>query len=668
VASGSGTRHEPLVDLVRTRSGTAAALVGAAVAALALAGRGLQERRFGALEASLLAVGTGLAAAAAIVGESRERCRTRPGERRHAPRPVLVAAGVALAAGAWLTSSNGVYTRVNVGLWLAALAAWLVAWWPTRPRNPGRRRPRRPPSAQVATVVVFLAVIAIAVFFRFHALGSVPGEPTSDHAEKLLDVRDVLRGQHPIYFARNGGREPAQFYVSAAAIQWLGFDFSWQTLKLGTAAVGAIAVAAVFLVGRELAGAAAGLFAAALAAVSRWPVGDDRLGLRMPYGILASALTFWLLLRYLRRGDRRDALLAGGMLGLGLHGYATFRVVLVAAGVFFVAAAVERRRERGWRRALLDGALAYATAFVAAIPFVHYAVRFPDVMFTRMTDRVNGPQGFASTASLFLDNTRNALLAFNWRGDAGWVVGVPGRPFLDALSGGLLLGGLAVLAVLAARRSTAALALLVSGPILLLSSTLNFAYPIENPSANRLSVAVPLTFAVAALPAALLWRAVTAAPGSRGVHAAWRVCVAAAMLAAFVVVAHSNYASYFRDYRDAYAASADNTIEVARAIERQNVPRQRVFLVDYPYWLDGRLLALELGDIDWATTNAIAPGAEIPDAPVGRSLFAVFDADRANRLMLRRRYPRGRYIAVRSAVAGQDFGLFLLPEGGGKSP
>ena len=658
MASGRITSHPPLLELARRRPRASCVLGLGSAAALGVAGRELQQQRFGVLEASLVALGVGLAVAAAIVAGARERGVARSDLVRTAPRALLVAGAVVFAAGAWLTSADGAYTRSNLVLWLASLVTWLVAWWPT---DVAVRRPPRPTRSQVLTAVAFVAVVGVAVFFRFHALDAVPGEPTSDHAEKLLDVRDVLQGRHPIYFARNGGREPAEFYVSAAAMQWLGLDFSWQTLKIGTATVGALAVVALFLLGRELAGAAAGLFAAALAAVSRWPVGDDRLGLRIPYAILASALTFWLLLRYLRRGDRRDVLLVGVVLGLGLHGYATFRVVPVAAAMFFVVAAIARRCGGAWRQALLDGALAYATAFVAAVPFVHYAVRFPDLMFTRMTDRANASQGLGDTISLFVENTGNALLAFNWRGDVGWVLGVSGRPFLDALSGGLLVGGLAVLAVLAARRSAAALALLASAPVLLLSSTLNFGFPDENPSAGRLSVAVPFTFVVAALPAALVWRSTSSTLGPRRIQAASRVAVAVLLLAAFVVVARTNYTSYFRDYRNQYAASAENTIEVAHAVRRQGVSRTRTFLVGYPYWLDGRLLGLELGDLDWATTNAIPPGAPIPTPlPGSRALFVLSHEDRASRELLTRRYPDARYIAVRGETPGHDFGLFVL--------
>jgi len=44
----------------------------------------------------------------------------------------------------------------------------------------------------------------------------VPGEMFSDHAEKLLDVGDVLNGKLSIFFPRNSGREAIQMYLTAA--------------------------------------------------------------------------------------------------------------------------------------------------------------------------------------------------------------------------------------------------------------------------------------------------------------------------------------------------------------------------------------------------------------------------------------------------------------------
>jgi hypothetical protein len=629
----------------------AAALLVAAAAPLAVATRELGRQQFPFWVGALLVAGVATAAGATLVGSARERLARPMPVPRH-PRVPVLGVSCVFALGAWFASGSGDYTILNLALWPAALAAWLFGWWPVH--RPEWRLPR--PAASTLLALAF--VVALAVFFRFHLLHEVPGEPTSDHAEKLLDIRDVIHGDHSIYFQRNGGREPAQFYVSAALIKWFGLAFSWQTLKLGTAAVGVLAVVAILFLGRELAGLPGGIAAATLAAVSRWPVGDDRLGLRFPYAILASALTLLFLLRYLRGGDRRHALAAGVLLGLGLHGYATYRVWVVGLVLFFAVAAFgEWKRAASWRRCVADCLLAYGTAFMAAIPLVHYAVQHPDVVFARMTDRAAA----SFTADQFLRNTWNGLLAFHWRGDVSWNVAVPNQEFLDPVMGALLLGGAAIVVVLAFRRSLAALTLVLVSQVLLLSSTLNFGFPIENPSANRLSVAVPLVFAVAALPVAVFWDAVGQSSLSPRLRPLLRPLAAVALGAALAVAARIDYDSYFHDYRRTYLESAENTSEVAAAIRAEHASLERTFLVGYPHWLDARNLALALGDLDWWPSHAVFPGAVIPDSPSGgKAVYALFDADVSSRRELERLYAGGRYQQYRSAVPGDEFGLYVV--------
>jgi hypothetical protein len=649
----------PLLDLTPTREPTRVAILGlAGIVLFVLAGRDLQDQQLSLVTAAALLLGVvaWLAAAARCVREAEPMPTISYGVRI----PLLVTA-VVLAAGAWLSSGTGSYTNTNLAFWPAATAAWLLAWWPRRQRVKVPSLSR----SDVATLLALGAVICVASFFHFHQLSTVPGEPTSDHAEKLLDVRDVLNGEHPIFFARNTGREPAQFYVTAALIRWFGQPLSWETLKVGTALIGVLAVVAIFFLGTELGGRPVGLVAAATAAVSAWPVGVDRMGLRFPYAILASALTLWLAFRYLRSGDRRDALACGVAIAFGLHGYSPFRVLLLAVAVVFVIALARAPRGPSRRQAVGNAALAYATAFIASVPLARYAVQHPDLVLMRQTSRLEAPLGVGGTLSTFGDNVRNAFLAFHWRGDGGWTVSVVGRPFLDSISGALLLAGVVVLVAIAiTRRSPVALAALLVMPVVLLSSALDLAFPNENPSANRMGIAVPLVFAVAALPIGVLWRAICDVGAAS--QAPQRILLAAygvALLGGLALVAANNYTSYFRDFRDQYHLSAQNTSEVATALTSRGVQLERMFLVAYPTWVDGRNLALALGDFDWYEEHDIAPGAPIP-ALVGSesALYALHPDDDTNRDELRRRHPDGEYVAVSSSV-GRDFRLYVVPGG-----
>ena len=102
----------------------------------------------------------------------------------------------------------------------------------------------------------------------------------SDHAEKLFDVMDVLSGRSQIFFVRNTGREPFQFYLTAVIIRLFNTGVRFLSLKLGTAGAGFLTLIFIFLIGRELDGKWLGLSAAFFAGIAYWPNVISRVGLR----------------------------------------------------------------------------------------------------------------------------------------------------------------------------------------------------------------------------------------------------------------------------------------------------------------------------------------------------------------------------------------------------
>lgn len=610
--------------------------------------------------------------------EPRQRFLRLRGRFSYA-RPALLAGSILLACAAWWLSAGGVYTLPLLGTWLGSLLAWLVAWWPALAPNrlpiPGAGS-RSLPSllslshngsagwrVRASTILLLALILVVAAFFRFYRLDELPRNPTSDHAEKLLDVLDLVRGQRPIFFVRNTGREPAQFYWTLALINVFGFPLSWETLKWGTALIGLAAVPAIFLVGRELRDSATGLIAAALFAIAKWPVNISRAGLRYPLAVVPAALVVWLLLRYLRRPDRRVALLCGVVLGFGLHGYSSFRVVpLLVPLALLCACAMDRRLRHTWRACGADGLLVAATALLACLPLAHYGVAHPQEVWFRIASRAAGAErslgGVGEQLAIFAGNNLRALLAFNLRGDISNVVGVSNDPLLDPLTGAAFVGGVALAGYWAVRRRDARLAtLLLALPVLLLPSTLSIAFPIENPSANRLGVAAVVVFPLAALPIALLLRLAWPRPLTR-------VAGVVALAAMLLFAARSNYVRYFRDFDQQYQAFVPNTVDVAKAVDERlaaGIALDNVYLLAYPHWLDGRNLAFELGEIEWVTRHEIRIGAPLPTVKPRAAMVFLLNAADSDRLeQLRRAYPGGSE-QVRVPPAGHSFMLYTVP-------
>ena len=200
----------------------------------------------------------------------------------------------------------------------------------------GSKRERALPSASAGARSALIAIIALAAFFRLYRLDQVPPEMTSDHIEKLLDIYDLSHGVRPIYFERNTGREPFQFYWAFTVMRVFNTGITFYGLKLANALIGIITIYGIYLLGRELAGEDVGLLAAFFASVMQWAESITRMGLRFPYAAIAATFALWALLRALRTGRRADYLIAGLIFGAGFYGYTPYRVMPIVVAVLVI--------------------------------------------------------------------------------------------------------------------------------------------------------------------------------------------------------------------------------------------------------------------------------------------------------------------------------------------
>lgn len=584
-----------------------------------------------------------------------------------------LAVSIAAVGATWMWSSDNTFRTPGVACWMIAIIAWMVAWWPGVPdvRWLERELHRRTqlPVRDLLLILSLIAVVAIAAWFRFHRIDGVPLDPTSDHAEKLFDVTDVLNGKRPIFFERNTGREPLQFYLTAGLIRIFDLPVSFTTLKAGTALIGTLAIPFIYLFGSELAGRMAGVFAAILAAIGTWPVEISRAGLRFPYAMLAAAAVLWLLLRWMRTRDRRDALWCGLAIGVGLYGYTPFRVVVLAVCLGIVCALVSAR---GWamrRLVIADGLLIGLTAGIVFVPLGRYAIEHPDMFWYRAGGRLTGEQGegnafgaFVDKLPIFLENNWNAALGFNWRGDSTYVNAVTFAPMMDVVTGALLLAGFAIIvAHVGRRRDVRAMFVLLAIPILLLSSTLAVAFPLENPSVNRAAPAVPVMFAVAGIPLAVAVRRCQAAIGTvRGGAVAF-----ALTSIALVIATGRNIDTYFHDFNWQTRLAVDNTTEIARVIDGAaavGIAPGDAYIIDWPHWLDARNIGIALGDISWGTAHVVGTDEPLPpQAPDRPLLFVLYYEDTERLAEVLRTYPGSFATAYPAKVPTQSFVTVWVP-------
>lgn len=579
-------------------------------------------------------------------------------------RSVLVAFGVVTTALAWLLNGDNRFTAPGFLAWIVSIAAWAFALsspeWSARRAWAGAR-------AHIArlrpwhwSALALLAIIVLGASFRLQSLDLTPPEMTSDHVEKLLDSQRVADGETNVFFANNGGREPAQMYLMALLTQLPGVEMDFTGLKLLSALEGLLLLPLIWLLGRELIGREdkrlanlVGVTAAALVAASYWHTALSRLGLRIVLTTLVATLLMIFLSRAMRYNRRADFLKAGLVLGFGLYMYQAVRmlpvVVLVAVALAFLFRA-RTLRERG--RVLLNLGALVMIAAVIFVPMFRYSAEHPEEFWRRTTGRLLGDdivevideqgvitrrdaslteriEAFGENVPVMLDNIRNALLMFHWKGDVAWINGAPNQPQLDPISGALLVVGLAAWALLMLRRRDVVYWLIpVTVFIMLLPSALSLAYPIENPSATRTSGALPFVYLIAALPLALVGQSLIRLLGRQVGIALSVLLVGVVMVASY----DANARTYFEDYHQSYLISSLPYSEVGGVLHdfaTNEGSYGNAFMIAFPYWWDHRALGIEAGAIDWP--NGVISIDLLPDFLLGAAAHEgpyALDADR----------------------------------------
>lgn len=599
-----------------------------------------------------------------------------PGHDRLDPetvRLVPLVLSALLALGAYASFGGNHFNWLNLTLWLLSILFFGYALWLPY-RRVRRERSLEERRRIILWGLLLVYVAALVIFFRAYRIDTVPPEPFSDHAEKILDVYDVSQGETRIFFPRNTGREAIQMYWTLVVSWIFGTDLSFLSLKIGTVLLGLLTLPYIYLLGKEVGGMRVGLFALLFAGLGYWPNVISRVGLRFPLYPLFVAPTLYYLIRGLRTRNRNDFILSGLFLGLGLHGYSPIRimpfVVVIAIGLFILHV-----RSKGLRRdAILWLVILGLAALVVFIPLLRYTIDHPDDFSYRALSRLGSvDQPLPGPAlQVFFSNLWNGLLMFNWDDGDIWVHSVTQRPALDVVSGALFLIGILLLLVRYIReRHWLDLFLLLSIPLLALPSILSLAFPAENPALNRASGAYVTAFVIVALALdaiiSSLLVVVEAGTGRGKLRAGltWGLVIVLMLWSGA-----QNYDLVFRQYNQAYRNGSWNTSDlgaVIKTFEKRYGTTDTVWIVPFPHWVDTRLPGVWAGipNRDFALWRENLP--ETVQLP-GPKLFLVKanqespdTNDNETLNVLWNLYPQGKLELYDSNVSGHDFWMFSVP-------
>jgi hypothetical protein len=571
--------------------------------------------------------------------------------------------------GLWAFRDNR-FNIFNLVLWSVALVLIIRAFWVGNP-NAENWIMRlvaflRRPSWQIEirrNILPILAVVVLVVFFRVHNLEEVPAQMVSDHAEKLLDIWDVLQGQTAVFFIRNTGREGLQMYLTAAINRLTGLELNFLSMKVGTVLAGLLTLPYIYLLGIEIGGSRrAGLLSVLFCGIAYWPNVISRVALRFTLYPLFVAPVLYYLVRGLRTSNRNDFILAGLFLGIGLHGYTPIRilpvVVVIGVGLYLLHRSSIRLR----KRTIYHLVILTLVALVAFLPLLSYALQNMDSFGYRALSRMGTLERPLPGPALlvFLDNLWNALTMFAWDNGNIWLVSVGHRPALDLVSGALFHLGVGLLLVRYLRRRTwQDLFLLLSIPLLMLPSILSLAFPDENPALNRAAGALVPVFVVVGISLDGILQVIERkSKDSFAGLAAW------ALAGVLIIISSAqNYDLVFNRYQTSYEAASWNTTELGQVIGEFTGSigdPYAAWVLAYPHWVDTRLVGMHAGypTKDYAIfPDQLENTLYVP----GPKLFLIKPEDLDGQSRLQNLYPQGWMQVYDSRYEGKDFLMFLVP-------
>ncbi len=285
-----------------------------------------------------------------------------------------------------------------------------------------------------------------AAWLRITQLDSVPpGWRDDEVVETTVHAALIRQGHWVLFFPQAEGHEPLYHYLSAAWITVAGQSLF--VVRLLSAFLGLLSVAALYRLARGWFGAPVALVAAAALAASFWGLMYSRFKLRQVGTVAPMLLAFYFLFRVLRanacpRARQRDAVLAALCLSASLYTYYAARaipLIWLALAVYLLV--YHRAAMRGrWRPlALMAGVtLALAAPLAIAIALTPQSQTRLSVVGAPLVDLLRGDPRY------LLRNAAQTLAMPAFTGDPEYLYNIPGRPVFEPLGAALMGLGLAL--------------------------------------------------------------------------------------------------------------------------------------------------------------------------------------------------------------------------------
>jgi len=302
---------------------------------------------------------------------------------RH-PVPIVALGVSVMGAGAafWLNRDHPNHepaTGIAIAWGLGMIALLVVAFWGARPSFAIAlgRGVRWEISAGIAVLIV-AALARLLVLDRFTTI------PDSDEGFFLLDARRAVNGEMNNPFVTGFFTLPELYKWTSG---WVGKPFGDDiaAYRVFSAVLGVLSVFAIWRLATRLFGAWIGLASAAILSLMPLHLWASRNTLNNISDAFALAFAMWFIDRAIVGRHRRDAILSGIMLAIGLYGYWGARAFPIVIALIILVAVIMPETRLPWIEALRLGAWTVLGLFVTLAPLAGFYSTHRNFFLDRVT-------------------------------------------------------------------------------------------------------------------------------------------------------------------------------------------------------------------------------------------------------------------------------------------
>jgi len=313
--------------------------------------------------------------------------------------------------------------------------------------------------------ILFIAIVLLAIFFRFYKLNTLPPGLHPDEAANGLDIFKILQNNDfRVIYNTNGPREALFFYLQAIFVYFMGNTIL--ALRMAPALFGVFSVIVLYFATKEWFSRRTALVTAFFFAISPWVVTIQRDGFRASMVPFFLALLLYFGAKAYKTNKTIFYIFAAISLGLGFYTYTAFSMIIVALLLGFIYMFLFRRDwlKSNWKKLLIS----FAVFGIVMAPLLITTIKDPGGSTARAggTSFLNKDLNQGKPVQTFLSGTAKTLLQYNFYGDENNRHNYNGEPLLNIFVGLMFILGL-VMCVFNISKPRYAMILIVFGAMLL---------------------------------------------------------------------------------------------------------------------------------------------------------------------------------------------------------